>query len=313
METTPTVSVIVPVYNAGKTLDRCVGSLVAQSYKDIEIILVDDGSKDSSLEICERFSKEDPRVKVFHQENRGVSAARNLGLSNAVGEWVAFCDSDDMAGEHWISSMLEVSDKADLVIGGYNIWRYDLSDNPAPEAMTLGKVKKFTESDAMLECLLRERLFQFVWNKLFSRALIERYGLRFNESFCIFEDEYFVLEYISWVSDVICIPQCEYNYYHPADFMTKYDFGIDAFQAVVELIYKIVADVPGKIRLPSIIYWYKVALKRYAATHSYKETKDRIVFARKLAANFNDGPFSHLTLRILPPFFVYRILKRKDK
>lgn len=310
---TPEISVIIPVFNAEKTLERCVGSILSQSFRDWELILVDDGSTDRSGEMCDSYMAQDGRIKVLHQENKGVSSARNLGLDHAAGKYVAFCDSDDKAGRNWLSCMHEVAEKADLVVCGYNIYRHDLSSDPIPVKETLGTMQMFSTSDRILETLFRARLLQFVWNKLFIRSVIVRSGLRFNESFTIFEDEYFVLGYLAEITDVVCVPECEYNYYLPANFFTKYDFGIDAFQEVVNLIYRIVAEVPGRVRIPSIIYWYKIALGRYASQHTFEETRDRIVFAHKLAASFHDGPFNHILLRILPPRCVYWILKRKKK
>ena len=89
------VSVIVPVFNREKEIDRCVKSILNQTYENIELILVDDGSADSSLAICESYSEKDQRVRVFHQENNGVSSARNCGIHKAKGEYLTFVDSDD--------------------------------------------------------------------------------------------------------------------------------------------------------------------------------------------------------------------------
>ena len=88
------VSIIVPVYNTEKFLHRCIDSILAQTYTDFELLLIDDGSKDSSGTICDEYAAQDARVRVFHKENGGVSSARNLGLDNARGEWVTFVDSD---------------------------------------------------------------------------------------------------------------------------------------------------------------------------------------------------------------------------
>ena len=90
------ISVIVPVYNAEKYLNRCIDSILDQTFKDLELILVDDGSKDSSGDICEKYAGRDQRIKVIHQENKGQAAARNRGVLNAAGEWIAFVDADDM-------------------------------------------------------------------------------------------------------------------------------------------------------------------------------------------------------------------------
>lgn len=92
---TPLISIIIPVYKAEKYLHCCVDSVLAQSFTNFELILIDDGSPDNSGTICDEYAKQDRRIKVFHQENQGVSAARNLGIEQAKGEWIAFIDSDD--------------------------------------------------------------------------------------------------------------------------------------------------------------------------------------------------------------------------
>ena len=91
----PTISVIVPVYNAEKYLSRCMDSILVQTFTCFELLLVDDGSTDCSGRICDEYAKRDTRIRVIHKENGGVSSARNLGLDNAKGEWICFCDSDD--------------------------------------------------------------------------------------------------------------------------------------------------------------------------------------------------------------------------
>lgn len=91
----PQISVIVPIYNTEKYLHRCIDSILAQTFTDFELLLVDDGSNDHSGAICDEYARRDPRVRVFHKKNGGVSSARNLGLDNAKGEWIAFCDADD--------------------------------------------------------------------------------------------------------------------------------------------------------------------------------------------------------------------------
>lgn len=302
----PAVSVIIPVYNAASTLERCLESILAQSYVNFEVLLVDDGSTDSSADICRTYEERDSRVRIVSQPNRGVSAARNTGLDNARGEYVVFCDSDDMVKDFWLSSMMGEAGKAGMVVCGYNIHK-PVSDEW--EKVTLGHTEIFTDDDVLLETLLRGRLLQFVWNKLFNMSVIRESSLRFEESFTIFEDEYFVLGYIRHISKVICIPDCGYCYWRPADFMTKYDFGIDSFRAVVELIYSITGNGGGKLRLPSIVYWYKIALGRYVLSHTYKESEDYLRFARRLAESFHDGILNHASVRFLPPRLLYLLLK----
>ena len=110
----PLISVIVPVYKAEKYLPQCIESILAQTFTDFELLLIDDGSPDRSGEICDEYVRKDHRIRVFHQQNRGVSAARNLGLEQAVGEYIAFVDSDDyVLPDYWI---MEIRILATLVL-----------------------------------------------------------------------------------------------------------------------------------------------------------------------------------------------------
>lgn len=110
------ISVIVPVYNAEKYIRQCVDSILAQKYSDFELLLIDDGSTDDSGLICDAYADLDSRVRVFHKVNGGVSSARNIGLDNARGEWIAFVDSDDSVSELYLYNMLSHADDVDLVI-----------------------------------------------------------------------------------------------------------------------------------------------------------------------------------------------------
>lgn len=302
------ISVIIPVYNAESTLRRCIDSVLAQSYKDIEIIIVDDGSTDASGPVCDEYAQRDSRVRVLHQENCGVSAARNAGLELAKGEWVAFCDSDDSVNASWIEKMVEASSSAGLVIGGYKKYLPDAS----VEYVTMGRTRIYTEPDDFLEDCLNAHVLKFIWNKLFYKKIIDKYNIRFDETFKVFEDEYFVLEFVERVHEVICIPDCGYNYYYPADYFDRYDFSIDDFQKVVALIYKILAKVDGRLRIPQIVYWYNHSLRRFAHKHTYEETKDRIEFGRDLAINFHDKPLNYWALRYMPARVIYGMLLRQE-
>ena len=111
----PLISIIVPVYNTEKYLDQCIQSVLAQTYTNWEILLIDDGSTDSSGAICDRYAEQGPRIRVFHKENSGVSSARNLGLDNARGEWITFVDSDDILYSHALLTLLSFSNEVDIV------------------------------------------------------------------------------------------------------------------------------------------------------------------------------------------------------
>ena len=112
----PKVSIIVPVYNTKDYLHRCVDSILAQTFTDFELLLIDDGSTDSSGIICDNYSQIDSRVRVFHKKNGGVSSARNIGLDNANGEWITFVDSDDWVAAAYIEKLYEKTDHVDLLM-----------------------------------------------------------------------------------------------------------------------------------------------------------------------------------------------------
>ena len=124
---TPLISVIIPVYNVEKYLRRCLDSVIAQTYQNLEIICVDDGSIDDSGKICDQYAVRDARIKVIHQENQGLSAARNRGLDAAEGEYIAFVDSDDYILEDMYKKMLDklLDYSVDLCVCQ---WQYEFSD-----------------------------------------------------------------------------------------------------------------------------------------------------------------------------------------
>ena len=116
------ISVIVPVYNVERYLRQCIESITNQSYKNLQIILIDDGSKDNSGKICDEYAEKDKRVEVIHKENTGVSAARNTGLDNAKGEWITFVDADDWVEKNFCEILIKkaTENESDCIACGYN-------------------------------------------------------------------------------------------------------------------------------------------------------------------------------------------------
>ena len=118
------ISIIVPVYNTEKYLHRCIDSILAQTFTDFELLLINDGSKDNSGKICDEYAAKDSRVRVFHKENGGVSSARNLGLNEAQGKWIYFVDSDDTLQLYALQELVNWinNDKIDLIMAGYYVY-----------------------------------------------------------------------------------------------------------------------------------------------------------------------------------------------
>lgn len=201
----PKISVIVPVYNTEQYLHRCIDSILAQTFTDFELLLIDDGSKDSSGKICDEYAAKDSRVRVFHKENGGVSSARNLGLDNAQGDWISFVDSDDWIKPNYLECMITLSD-ADLVISSFEI-----IDN-------IEKWDNHIENRTYHKKELKEFVSQYIytatlcspWCKLFKKKLVNT--LRFNHCISFAEDTIFVFEYLCNTNIVQCIENYGYQY-----------------------------------------------------------------------------------------------------
>lgn len=203
------ISIIVPVYNAEKTLERCVSALLGQIYQNIEIILVNDGSKDRSLEICQHFAAEDSRVHIIDKPNGGVSSARNAGLNVANGEFIMFCDSDDWAEPDWCECLLRRYIPDSLMMCDFSeTTSFSVEPNSCRVIETIDFVKR---SDFIH---YREKGIGSPTTKIFCRRVIENNQIRFPEKLFLGEDLIFVLKYLCAISgDIVYIHRRLYNYY----------------------------------------------------------------------------------------------------
>ena len=195
------ISVIVPVYNASASIDRCIKSILSQSYCDFELVLVDDGSKDDSGLICERYSKIDTRVISLHKENGGVSSARNMGVEHAKGDWISFVDSDDWIDPELLQSLVWHSSGVDFVVSSYN------HDNSITERV----IKKACDKQE-INSFLSSKLSLSPWAKLYKRDIIENAGLRFDTKIHFGEDTVFVWNYTALCESISICGFSLYNY-----------------------------------------------------------------------------------------------------
>lgn len=193
------ISIIVPVYNTAKYLSECLDSILNQTYADIEVILVDDGSTDNSLEICQDYQKKDERVQVYHQENSGVSAARNFGLDCARGEYISFCDSDDKIAPELYQILYSTMQKYDVdrVVSGYT---YLFDDGRTLYSKPRIQDGKYTSSDILKKTIddgtLSGFLFSGVNNSLHKKKIIDEHNLRFDSNIKYNEDSLFSFQYM---------------------------------------------------------------------------------------------------------------------
>lgn len=196
-------SVIVPAYNAEKTIGRCLNRLINTKRNDFEIIIIDDGSGDNTENICRDIAASDDRVKYYKKQNGGVSSARNAGLKHAAGKYICFVDSDDFVARDYFEQISSaIYENCDLLIYGRKVYNGQI--------YTLDKCKSrliFSpdEITSFLCTELRKQKLNFVCNKVFRRDLIEKYSISFPEQLHIGEDKVFVLRYITAVHNVKCI------------------------------------------------------------------------------------------------------------
>lgn len=177
----PIVSIIVPVYNVEKYIDRCVHSLLSQTLENIEIILVDDGSSDNCPQICDNYANKDNRIKVIHKTNAGLGYARNSGLEVAKGKYVAFVDSDDFVSSNMYNELIMLADKynLDTVFCGYNYYNKDDDISRKVESEQLSIIKNDNAGVTMIEKMLssdnKKNIVDFdmcVWRAIYSRKII---------------------------------------------------------------------------------------------------------------------------------------------
>lgn len=215
------VSVIIPMYNTVKYIQKCVDSVLNGNFNDIEIVIVDDGSKDGSGELCRKLYENKENVILIQQENHGVSHARNVGMEAASGEWIVFVDSDDYVAPEFLSSMVSMAEKNPRSLVACK-WMEKNSDGTLRAcSATSGVVQEFFEEGRFLALLDDKVLSGFSVNKLFSNKIIREQKLKFDTSIKITEDLLFCIEYINHVDSIICIDTPLYYYMYNNNSSTR--------------------------------------------------------------------------------------------
>ena len=204
------VSVIIPVYKAEKYLPACVESVLGQSYKDLEVILIDDESPDRCGELCEAYARQDSRVRVIHKKNEGVSKARNAGLEIATGEYIQFVDSDDYLDLHMTEKLVTAMEQqqADLVLCGF----YEKNLNFEKISKAEEEPGVYTKEQLLQKILRNPYSFHYgvLWNKLFKAEPIRK--VAFSEDMDFGEDFIFNLQYLGQITKITVIDDPLYYY-----------------------------------------------------------------------------------------------------
>lgn len=281
----PLISIIIPVFNTRQYLKECIESVINQTYTNLEIITIDDGSTDGSGEILDEYRKSDPRIKVIHKKNAGVSAARNTGLSLASGDYIGFVDSDDYCVQDMFEQLVDtaMTESADAVICAF------IGDKKNIDNLSMS----FSSREAIIEMNKGALFMGHLPNKLLKKELLS--DIKFNEDISILEDLLF-LNYALLQAEKVVYINKELYYYREnmesalrnSQFKTSYLTRIDASEGAVEFFEKYLPDhvflanknlfnsyflVIDKISCSSNCKEYKAELKK--AVQMYKKLFDR--------------------------------------
>ena len=258
----PTVSVVIPAYNAEKTIGRLLGCVLNQTWQAQQVILVDDGSKDRTAEIAEKTAKNDPRLTVIRQENLGVSATRNTGLKRCAGKYIRFVDADDTLPAESTELMVRRAEenRAEMVIGGY-----DQYIGAKRSFHNLAGRDDTVDCDRIMDHLCSHANSYFygvLWNKLFLREIIEKEKCRFQEDLTWGEDFAFVMDYLGGVKTVSFMKESLYDYRRTP--------GSTSVQQVLDCVKH-----PGEnIRIKGVLYGHLKAM--YRKRGQYEKYRKRV-------------------------------------
>lgn len=219
------ISIIVPTFNVEKYIGRCLFSLVNQTYHDIEILVIDDGSHDNSLNIIREYAEYSPKIRFFSQENLGAGAARNLGLRNASGEYIMFCDADDTFEPQMCENMLNtmINQLVDIVMCNTCVHRQGVavtSKEGEAYEFKLKQGKYFTDSPSLCDINV------YIWNKIFKKTLLDQFDIFFAEDCKRSEDVLFIHQYMSVIDSAFALYEPLYNHYEVHGSL-MYEFEIE--------------------------------------------------------------------------------------
>ncbi|MDR4931332.1 glycosyltransferase family 2 protein [Segatella bryantii] len=273
------VSIIIPAYNVEKYIEKCLTSIINQTYKNIEIIIIDDGSNDSTYSICSLFQRKDNRIKLFSIENGGVSNARNFGLTKVSGQYICFVDSDDFVEKEYIENLLTAVQGFDIAISGIHVFGSD-----EKYEYTNGVVEFLKSSDLKVinkDLLLSRFLFFFPWRKIFKTDIIRKNKILFDTHIKFAEDTCFCLNYLCFCSNIIIIPRTDYNY-RLINTEVKYRLSKEEFDYTYSSLNKCCEKFENKHGL--MLYALKLQIYRALLYCVFSQTKDSKVFKDNLTA-----------------------------
>lgn len=264
------VSVIIPIYNSEKGLDKCIKSVIMQSYKNLEIILIDDGSTDGSSAICKNWLTKDDRIKYFFIKNSGVSVARNYGLRKAIGDYIYFIDSDDYIDQNVIENLYNnLKDKTLVGVNHYKV--LPLENKMIP-------INSHYKSIELIQEILKNNIKGVVWCFLFNKDIILEHNISFDEKSKFMEDTIFLVNYLKYVDSINFIFGSYYHYDMTGTSITrtnnKIKENITNFNYALDEIEKIIGKEYHNLIISKKIYLIDKELKKEHEQKSFLDIKD---------------------------------------
>lgn len=314
----PLISVIVPVYNVQDYVVKCVESITNQTYSNLEIILVDDGSTDKSGLICDKIAKQDKRIRVIHKENGGLSDARNSGLDNANGEYIAFVDSDDYINKHMYKILMNNlrKDKADISMCGYKMVDDYTSNGDYTEYemyanldVDINNIKRhvYKSKNDKIECIFPAKIrYTVMWNKIYSKEIWKT--LRFPKGE-VYEDEQLFYKIIYNCKKITVCEEKMYNYVQRNNSITsnnitiKIKYKIDAYERKYYYFFR---KGEYKASKSALFEWKSLLVDSYCKNAIFKKGKEKKDIQRMLNTKKK---------RFVKDFFVrknYRMISFKE-
>ena len=274
----PLISVIVPAYNAEAFLDQCLESIVAQTYRHLEILVVDDGSTDGTGAMCDRWAERDGRIRVIHQPNGGHSAARNAALDVMTGELVAMVDSDDVLHPEFAAVLLDTMQRtgADIVVGDYI--PFDNATPAFPDAVGTGTVKHYSRQEAILAVLYQQGLTHSPWGRLFKASLFDE--VRFPLGI-IYEDLAIIYPLLSRCTLVVGVERPLYGYrWHEGNsmrvFSTRRTAVLDVCEQLEQQLRNEAPQYVGAARSRLLSAYFNILLLSHQdGSKEYRQLQDR--------------------------------------
>lgn len=300
------ISVIVPIYNVEQYLKKCIDSIVNQTYKNLEIILVNDGSLDNSGKICDEYAKNDDRIKVIHKNNGGLSDARNAGLEVITGDFISFIDSDDWIDLDNYEVMIKniIKYNADMAVTNINYVYKDRFKHKYNEE----KIRTFNKEEAMGELITGGLIQPVVWNKLYKKEIIDDMKFKVGK---LNEDEFFTYKICSRAEKIIYIPNVLYQYRQRRNsIMGTYSLKrLDGVEALCERMKFIKCKFPQLYSQEKLIfcyaciYHYQMLLKNNIEDKNAKELlinyRKSIKFCKNDFKNYNFKDNSYIFLSMM--------------